>query len=190
MGNGYPAAAFGGREEVMSVLPDNVSHGGTYAGNRVAAAAAVKTLEIIRDTDALETIHATGRRIQAGVREIIDAKGLPYHFTGHPSMFGIMFTEQVATEYRDWADTDHELYDAVAIGMHARGAMPEPDSREPWFVCEAHAQGDIGGPGRSRSSASRSTRRSRRARTAAAPRPQGGDVARRRVTRAGRRSHR
>jgi hypothetical protein len=27
--------------------------------------------------------------------------------------------------------------------MHARGAMPEPDSREPWFVCEAHAQGDI-----------------------------------------------
>jgi len=21
--------------------------------------------------------------------------------------------------------------------------MPEPDSREPWFVCEAHAQGDI-----------------------------------------------
>ena len=43
MGNGYPAAAFGGREEVMSVLPDKVSHGGTYAGNRVAAAAAVKT---------------------------------------------------------------------------------------------------------------------------------------------------
>jgi hypothetical protein len=27
--------------------------------------------------------------------------------------------------------------------MHARGAMPEPDSREPWFFCEAHAQGDI-----------------------------------------------
>jgi hypothetical protein len=27
--------------------------------------------------------------------------------------------------------------------MHARGAMPEPDSREPWFVCEAHAHGDI-----------------------------------------------
>ncbi|MEO8571895.1 MAG: aminotransferase class III-fold pyridoxal phosphate-dependent enzyme, partial [Chloroflexota bacterium] len=38
MGNGYPAAAFGGRAEVMSVLPDKVSHGGTYAGNRIAAA--------------------------------------------------------------------------------------------------------------------------------------------------------
>jgi glutamate-1-semialdehyde 2,1-aminomutase len=143
MGNGYPAAAFGGREEVMSVLPDKVSHGGTYAGNRVAAAAARKTLSILRDTDALATIHATGRKVQAGLKEKLDAKGLAYHFTGHPAMFGIMFTEKVATEYRDWANTDHELYDAIAVGMHARGAMPEPDSREPWFICEAHAQGDI-----------------------------------------------
>jgi glutamate-1-semialdehyde 2,1-aminomutase len=143
MGNGYPAAAFGGREEVMSVLPDKVSHGGTYAGNRIAAAAAVKTLEIIRDTNALETIHATGRTIQNGLKEILDPVGIPYHFTGHPSMFGIMFREEVASEYRDWATTDHELYDAIAIGMHARGAMPEPDSREPWFVCEAHADADV-----------------------------------------------
>ncbi len=143
MGNGYPAAAFGGRKEVMSVLPDKVSHGGTYAGNRVAAAAAVKTLEIIRDTNALDTIHATGRTIQDGLRELLNPVGIPYHFTGHPSMFGIMFREEEATEYRDWATTDHELYDAIAIGMHARGAMPEPDSREPWFMCEAHADADI-----------------------------------------------
>ena len=94
MGNGYPAAAFGGRREMMSVLPDKVSHGGTYAGNRVAAAAAVKTLEIIRDTNALETIHATGRRVQDGLREVLNPSGIPYVFTGHPSMFGIMFTDE------------------------------------------------------------------------------------------------
>jgi glutamate-1-semialdehyde 2,1-aminomutase len=143
MGNGYPAAAFGGRREVMEVLPDKVSHGGTYAGNRVAAAAAVKTLSIIRDTDALETIHATGRRVQDGLREVLNPTGIPYIFTGHPSMFGIMFTDQAPTEYRDWARSDHQLYDAIALGMLPRGAMPEPDSREPWFFCEAHAQGDI-----------------------------------------------
>ena len=54
-----------------------------------------------------------------------------------------MFREELPTEYRDWATSDHELYDAIAIGMHARGAMPEPDSREPWFLCEAHADADI-----------------------------------------------
>ena len=143
MGNGYPAAAFGGRREVMQLLPDKVSHGGTYAGNRVAAAAASKTLSILRDTDALDTIHATGRRIQAGLREALNPTGLPWQFTGHPAMFGIMFTDQPVTEYRDWANTDHELYDAIAVGMQARGVMPEPDSREPWFMCEAHSKGDI-----------------------------------------------
>jgi glutamate-1-semialdehyde 2,1-aminomutase len=143
IGNGYPAAAFGGRRDVMSMLPDHVSHGGTYAGNRVAAAAAVKTLSILRDTSALDTIRFTGERIQDGLREVLNPKGLPYSFTGVPAMFGIFFAEHAPNEYRDWAKSDHELYDAVAVRMHVRGAMPEPDSREPWFVCEALAQGDL-----------------------------------------------
>jgi glutamate-1-semialdehyde 2,1-aminomutase len=142
MGNGYPAAAFGGRRDVMSVLPNDVSHGGTYAGNRVAAAAAVKVLEIIRDTDALETVRRTGEKVQLGLRQVLDRSGLPYVFTGHPTMFGIMFAEQLPADYRGWADTDHDLYDAVAVEMIGRGAMPEPDSREPWFICEAHSRGD------------------------------------------------
>ncbi len=143
MGNGYPAAAFGGSDEVMSVLPDKVSHGGTYAGNRVAASAAVATLKILRDTDALDSIHQVGRAVQAGLAEVIGEHGLPYVFTGHPAMFGIMFAEQAPTEYRDWAGSDHDLYDAIAMDMHARGVMPEPDSREPWFFCEAHAREDV-----------------------------------------------
>src|SRR3954453_271494 len=143
IGNGYPAACFGGTNEVMSVLPDKVSHGGTYAGNRVAAAAAVATLKILRDTDALESIHQVGRAVQAGLAEVIGERGLPFVFTGHPAMYGVMFTDAAPNEYRDWASSDHDLYDAVALGMHARGAMPEPDSREPLFFCEAHAREDI-----------------------------------------------
>jgi glutamate-1-semialdehyde 2,1-aminomutase len=142
MGNGYPVAAFGGRREIMAMLPDKMSHGGTYAGNRLAAAAGVRTLEILRDTPALETIRELGEHIQAELRRIIEPRGLPFVFTGHPSMFGIMFTDRVPFEYRDWAKSDHDLYDAVAVGMQARGVMPEPDSREPWFLCEAHAAGD------------------------------------------------
>jgi glutamate-1-semialdehyde 2,1-aminomutase len=142
MGNGYPVAAFGGRREIMDLRPDHVSHGGTYAGNRVAAAAAVATLEIIRDTDALGTIRRTGAAIQAGLGDILARRGLAHHFTGHPSMFGIVFAATAPVEYRDWAATDHVLYDAIAVGMRDRGAMPEPDSREPWYICEAPAGGD------------------------------------------------
>jgi glutamate-1-semialdehyde 2,1-aminomutase len=142
LGNGYPAAAFGGRRDVMSLLPDRVSHGGTYAGNRVAAAAAVATLRILRDTDALATIATTGRTIQDGLHDVITRRGLAHAFSGHPVMFGIVFAESAPTDYRGWMDTDHDLYDAVAWQMIQRGAMPEPDSREPWFLAEAHAVGD------------------------------------------------
>ncbi|MET0771600.1 MAG: aspartate aminotransferase family protein [Candidatus Limnocylindrales bacterium] len=142
MGNGYPAAAFGGRRDVMEMLPAKVSHGGTYAGNRVAAAAATKVLTILRDTDALETIARNGLEVQRGLSEVIGRRGLPHVFTGVPQMFGVMFAERLPDDYRGWADTDHDLYDAVATGMIARGAMPEPDSREPWFMCEAHREGD------------------------------------------------
>ncbi|HXR26372.1 MAG TPA: aminotransferase class III-fold pyridoxal phosphate-dependent enzyme, partial [Candidatus Baltobacteraceae bacterium] len=119
-----------------------VSHGGTYAGNRVAAAAAVATLTILKETDALATVAATGQRLQGEVRSILERRGLPFVFTGNPTMFGVMFTDRLPTDYRGWADTDHDLYDALAKQMIPRGAMPEPDSREPWFMCEAHAAGD------------------------------------------------
>jgi len=142
MGNGYPAAAFGGSREVMSVLPDRVSHGGTYAGNRVAAAAAVATLTIIRAEPILGSIRERGLSIQRGLSQILSARGLAHTFTGVPAMFGVMFTDVEVHEYRDWVKTDHDLYDAIAVGMHARGAMPEPDSREPWFLCAAHDDAD------------------------------------------------
>lgn len=143
MGNGYPAAAFGGTREVMSVLPEHVSHGGTYAGNRVAAAAAVATLTILKETDALEHIRATGEEVQRGLDQILNQRGIAHVFTGHPTMFGVMFAEKLPTDYRGWAATNHDLYDRVAVGMISRGAMPEPDSREPWFMCEAHTGEDV-----------------------------------------------
>ena len=127
----------------MSVLPDKVSHGGTYAGNRVAAAAAVKTLRSSgrRTRSRRSTPPAGGSRTGSPRSSTRRASRTTSRATR--AMFGIMFREEEASEYRDWATTDHELYDAIAIGMHARGAMPEPDSREPWFICEAHADEDI-----------------------------------------------
>ena len=104
----------------------------------------MRVLSIIRETDALATVADNGRA-HPGRHRARSSSGaaLPFVFTGHPTMFGIMFTEHLPDDYRGWADTDHELYDAVAGHMIQRGAMPEPDSREPWFMCEAHAEDDL-----------------------------------------------
>jgi glutamate-1-semialdehyde 2,1-aminomutase len=147
MGNGYAVAAFGGRAEVMDVVgsgPGAVVHGGTYTGNLVGLSAAHKTLDILSHTDALQTINQTGERLQALLGRVFTAAGVEHAFAGPPAMFGIHFSASVPTNYRDWRKTNSALYNRFAWGLIDRGFMLEPDSREPWFVCEAHQHVDFG----------------------------------------------
>ena len=147
MGNGYAVAAFGGRAEVMDVVgsgPGAVVHGGTYTGNLVGLSAAHKTLDILSHTDALQTINQTGERLQALLGRVFTAASVEHAFAGPPAMFGIHFSASVPTNYRDWRKTNSALYNRFAWGLIDRGFMLEPDSREPWFVCEAHQHMDFG----------------------------------------------
>ena len=146
MGNGYPVAAFGGRAEVMDKVgsgPGLVVHGGTYTANLVGLSAAHKTLDILSNTDALQTINQTGERLQNLLGRVFTAAGVEHAFAGPPAMFGIHFSATVPTNYRDWRKTDSALYNRFAWGLIDRGFMLEPDSREPWFVCEAHQHMDF-----------------------------------------------
>lgn len=140
VGNGYPISVVAGREDIMRQLGDGVVHGGTYTCHSVALAAAEKTLEILDETDALETIAAYGTTLQDGIGKILDARGIPHSFVGHPSMGGLFFNETPPTNYRDWLDSDYTFYDTMAPELHDLGVLCEPDSREPWFICEAHAK--------------------------------------------------
>lgn len=143
MGNGYPVAAFGGKREIMDHVGKGVSHGGTYAGNNIAMAAAEKTLEILSTTQALEDVAERGKQLQKGISDILESYSTPFVFTGHPSMFGVTFAENQPKDFRDWAASNHDQYDAILEALVKRGAMPEPDSLEPWFFCRAHSKQDI-----------------------------------------------
>jgi glutamate-1-semialdehyde 2,1-aminomutase len=147
MGNGYPVAAFGGKAEVMQVVGSHaggVVHGGTYTANLVALSAAHATLKILAETDALQTINQAGEKIKAVLGRVFSAAGMEHTFAGPPAMFGIHFSAQVPTNYRDWRKTNSDLYRQFAWELIARGVMLEPDSREPWFICEAHQHMDLG----------------------------------------------
>jgi glutamate-1-semialdehyde 2,1-aminomutase len=143
MGNGYPVAAFGGKNEIMDIVGQGVAHGGTFAGNQVGMAAANATLDILQNTDALERVKKQGEKLKDAIEEIVKPTGLPLSFSGHPSMFMFWFAEKAPTEYREWISMDHELYNAVSYEMVGRGVMPEPDSREPFFLCAALSDEDI-----------------------------------------------
>jgi glutamate-1-semialdehyde 2,1-aminomutase len=143
LGNGYPVAAFGGKREIMSIVGQGVVHGGTYCGNRVAMAAAHATLDILKTTNALETAAERGVELQAAITEILERTGRPFVIVGHPALFGVWFTDQPPRDFRDWLAVDHRLYESVAEGLIQRGVLPEPDSREPWFMCAAHTAQDV-----------------------------------------------
>lgn len=147
MGNGFPVAAFGGKAEVMQVVGSHaggVVHGGTYTANLVALSAAHATLKILAETNALQTINQAGENIKAVLGRVFSAAGMEHTFAGPPAMFGIHFSAQVPTNYRDWRKTNSDLYRQFAWELIARGVMLEPDSREPWFICEAHQHMDLG----------------------------------------------
>jgi glutamate-1-semialdehyde 2,1-aminomutase len=142
MGNGYPISAVAGREDIMRQCGEGVTHGGTYTCHSVALAAADRCLQILDETDALETIARYGRAMQQGMHEVLSARGIPHSFVGHPSMGGLFFKELPPDNYRDWVESDYSFYDAMAVELHELGILCEPDSREPWFICEAHAGDD------------------------------------------------
>ena len=144
IGNGYPLAVVAGREEIMRHIGDGVVHGGTFTGHSVALAAADTTLEILDETDALEAIRNYGLRLQEGLGSILDERGIAHSFTGAPALMGLFFADKAPTNYREWVDSNYEFYDALAPELHNQGVLVEPDSREPWFLCEAHTKGCLG----------------------------------------------
>ncbi|WP_077338705.1 aspartate aminotransferase family protein [Pseudocolwellia agarivorans] len=141
MGNGYPVAAFGGRADVMSAISfdkNGVTHGGTYTANMVALSAAKATLTLLKETDALATIDHVGEKIQALLSRVFTKFGVEHCFAGPNAMFGVHFGANVPQNYRDWKKTNSDLYTQFAMNLIDNGVMLEPDSREPWFICEAH----------------------------------------------------
>jgi glutamate-1-semialdehyde 2,1-aminomutase len=146
LGNGYPVACFGGRADVMDVIGagGGVVHGGTYTANLVALSAANATLDILANTDALHTVARAGAAIRDVLGRVFTAADQPHCFAGPASMFGVHLGETVPTNYRDWRATASALYTAFAWQLIDHGVMLEPDSREPWFICEAHSSVDLG----------------------------------------------
>ena len=138
MANGYPISVLAGREDIMRRLGKGVVHGGTFTAHSVALAAAEKCLQILAETPALQTIAEYGTRLRAGISQTLTQRGIRHSFSGHPSMSGLFFSETPPRDYRDWASSDYTFYEALAPELHDLGVLCEPDSREPWFICEAH----------------------------------------------------
>ena len=144
MGNGFPIAAIAGKKEFMnSVGPGRTAQGGTYCANSAGTAAADATLELIADAGVLDTVEERGKVLMEGIHSILTDAEIPHHVLGVPAMFGIVFSEEAPTDFRAWMKVNHDLYAAIMMAMIRKGAMPDPDGGEPWFLCAALSEKDV-----------------------------------------------
>ncbi len=142
MGGGFPAAAFGGREEVMAELAPqgSVYQAGTLSGNPVAATAGLTTLRL-----ATEAVYAHLDRVATTIREAASTAlreaGVPHVVQHDGTMFSVFFTEEGVTRVRDFAGASAQRTDRFAAFFHAmldRGVYLPPSAFEAWFVSAAH----------------------------------------------------
>lgn len=143
LGNGYPAAAFGGKKEVMSIIGHGVAQGGTYTNNKPGVAGAWATLKILQEKPILKTIQQRGQRLMNGIDQILSEAGLTHCLNGYPAMFTYALGVEKVTSQRDWNASDKDLYLKIIGALIERGVMPDMDAREPWFLSYSHSDNDI-----------------------------------------------
>jgi glutamate-1-semialdehyde 2,1-aminomutase len=142
MGGGFPAAAFGGRADVMAMLsPEGpVYQAGTLSGNPVATTAGLATLRLATDE-----VYAHLDKAAQVVREAADAAlteaGVPHVVQHVGNMFSVFFTDEGVTAVPDFAtaSTQHaERFKAFFHAMLDQGVYLPPSAFEVWFLSAAH----------------------------------------------------
>ncbi len=145
MGGGYPCAAFGGRGDVMSRLAPigPVYQAGTLAGNPVAVAAGIATLDLARERDPYPELDARADRLTAGLAKAFEETATRCTINRVESMFSLFFTPGPVRNYEEAAAADHERYARFFHHMLERGVYLPPSGYELWTLSAAHTDEEI-----------------------------------------------
>ncbi|MCW5253006.1 MULTISPECIES: glutamate-1-semialdehyde 2,1-aminomutase [unclassified Streptomyces] len=139
MGGGFPAAAFGGRADVMEHLAPAgpVYQAGTLSGNPVATAAGLAQLRLLDDA-AYARVEAVSASIRAMVGEALGKEGVAHTVQAASTMFSVFFTDRPVRNYEDAKAQESFRYTAFFHSLLSNGVYLPPSSFESWFVSTAH----------------------------------------------------
>ncbi|WP_189251401.1 glutamate-1-semialdehyde 2,1-aminomutase [Streptosporangium pseudovulgare] len=139
MGGGLPAAAFGGRADVMAHLaPEGpVYQAGTLSGNPLACAAGLATLRGC-DDEVYDRIDAAALVIGRAAADALAAAGVPHRLQRAGNLFSIFFTEDRVTDFATAQKQNTAAYRAFFHAMLDQGVYLPPSAYEAWFLSAAH----------------------------------------------------
>jgi glutamate-1-semialdehyde 2,1-aminomutase len=140
MGGGLPAAAFGGRAEIMSRLAPSgpVYQAGTLSGNPLATAAGLATLRACTP-EVYGRVDEAAAVVAKLATEALTEAGVPHCLQMAGNLFSVYLgrTEPV----RDFADARAQSPAAYAAFFHAMldaGVYLPPSAFEAWFLSASH----------------------------------------------------
>jgi len=146
VGGGMPAAAFGGRADIMaSIAPDGpVYQAGTLSGNPVAMAAGLATLDLIDTPGFYEQLGERTGQLTDGLAAAATDAGIPLSVEHYGGMFGFVFTDAgPVRSFAQVAAADVERFKAFFHGMLDEGVYFAPSAFEAGFVSAAHGESEI-----------------------------------------------
>ena len=139
MGGGFPAAAFGGRAEIMRRLsPEGpVYQAGTLSGNPIATTAGLATLQLATD-EVYAHVDAAATTVKDAVSEALTRVGMPHQVQSAGTMFSVFLTDRPVRDFDDAGTTDATAYAALFHSMLDQGVYLPPSAYECWFLSAAH----------------------------------------------------
>jgi glutamate-1-semialdehyde 2,1-aminomutase len=135
MSGGLPAAAFGGRADVMAALAPSgpVYQAGTLSGNPVAVAAGLATLRAA-DAGVYRKLDENSRRLGALLTGALSSAGVPHRVQYAGNLLSVFFTESPVRDYAGAKAADTQRFPAFFHALLERGVYPPPSAFEAWFV--------------------------------------------------------
>lgn len=145
MGGGLPAAAFGGRRDIMQWLAPlgAVYQAGTLSGNPVSVAAGLATLALVQQPNFYEHLGARTRQLTDGLEQAAKQYGVTFSAQSIGGMFGLYFRASPPTSYAEVMTCDKVAFNRFFHEMLNAGVYLAPSAFEAGFVSSAHTAADI-----------------------------------------------
>lgn len=145
VGGGFPAAAFGGKEEIMNFLAPlgNVYQAGTLSGNPIAMEAGYQTLCLLEGDGFYEELEEKTRFLTDPITDLIAEKNLNMCLQRAGSLFTLFFGKREVHSFEDVKGLDIPAFNRFLKKMLEEGIYPPPSQYEAWFVSSAHTQAHL-----------------------------------------------
>jgi glutamate-1-semialdehyde 2,1-aminomutase len=140
IGGGLPVGAFGGKESIMNQLAPigPVYQAGTLSGNPLAMSAGIALMTALIDMNPFQSLEHSSKHLLSNIKEMCDAKGIPFSHASIGGMFGFFFSEELPNNFDEVVKTNDELFIKFFNTALKNGIYFAPSKYEAGFISTTH----------------------------------------------------